>query len=461
MNDEQFDKNIFNISQQATDDNAMPFNEAAWQKMEQLLDNEKEKKRRFIVWWMLLLLIPIGVAMYFSTKNSSVKFITISQKNATNDSYKTQAEQNLQEKDATAKLVIGNDKLSSVATLKNDPKKENIQRSKAILNIVTTGKNEELSGDKKVSISKMKPAFGQQKIKLSGANNRTNNSVLNKDIYMLHITKQQQLQGLISLKQLKNIDNNLVVVNDKLVVKNDKIEPAIISTQVDSVVKIDFLIAKNVVVDTSNKQVVHALKKTKKSFFSKFEFNALVAADVSTVKFKSIDKISGSYGVGLSYAISKKLSIATGFVVSRKLYNADSADYKNAPVWGNPMYKLQNINANCLVYEVPLNIQYQFRQNKKNSWYAIGGLSTYFMKSEVYDYNFLWYTQTRKLSYTIDDKNNQLLSILNLAVGYRRQFSNNLSYQLTPFLKIPLTGIGEGKVALYSAGLQLSINLRR
>jgi hypothetical protein len=82
------------------------------------------------------------------------------------------------------------------------------------------------------------------------------------------------------------------------------------------------------------------------------------------------------------------------------------------------------------------------------------------MKSEQYDYNYTWYNQPRKTTYTIENKNNHLLSILNVAIGYRRQLGKQLSYQFAPFLKIPLTGIGEGKVNLYSAGLQLSVNLK-
>ncbi len=466
MSDEQFDDTLFNLSQKASDNSVMPFNEAAWQNMEQLLDGEKDKKRRFIIWWWLLPLVLVGggAAIYFGTIKPSVETTDIVQKNTNIKTLQTQAEQRLQVKDKNSEIVVGDDKLSSVATLENHAKKENITSQKAMVNTVVTDKNVEFSSNKKMTINKIKPVFGQQKARPINRNNEVKIGIENRDIYTREMTKEQQQQKSITFHQLENTDNKLVIANDKVSEKIEKIEVAIVAVMpVDSVAKIDSAIAKNanIITDTSMKQAVVTVPKIKTSFLSKFELSALIAADVSTVQFKSIDKISGSFGVGLSYAISKKLSIATGFVVSRKLYTADSTDYENAPAWGNPMYKLQNIDANCLVYEVPLNVQYQFKRSKKNSWYAISGLSTYFMKNEAYDYNFNWYGQTKKLSYTIVDKNNQLLSVLNLAVGYRRQFSNKLSYQLTPFLKVPLTGIGEGKVALYSAGLQLSINLSR
>jgi len=207
------------------------------------------------------------------------------------------------------------------------------------------------------------------------------------------------------------------------------------------------------------KEVKKDVPSKKPSFFSKFEVSAFSAADISAIDLSLKEPKSITFGIGLSYQITKKLSIATGFGVSRKLYAADSADYKNQP-WVAASYKLKTVDANCLVYELPINLQYQFAQSKKASWLAVGGVSTYFMKSESYDYNYMYYNMPRKTNYTIEDKNNHLFSILNLAVGYRRQLSKQLSYQLTPFVKIPLTGIGEGQVKLYSAGLQLSLNLK-
>ncbi|MBC7720896.1 MAG: hypothetical protein H7068_02670 [Pedobacter sp.] len=466
MSDEQFDNTLFNLSHKTADDSVMPFNEAAWQNMEQLLDGEKDKKRRFIIWWWLLPLLLVGgvTAIYFGTKKSTFETTKIVQNNTNTKLPETQAEHEIQAKDSYAEVVVGEDKLSSVATLENHAKKENIVSKKAIVNTVIADKNEEFNSKKKASTHKIKLAFKEQKAGRINTNNRIKIGADNRDIYTIDNTKEQQQQQTITFNNLDDIDKKLIAGKGKASSKIEKIEPPIIAlTQVDSITKVDSTnIQKSIVaIDTSKKHAIVVIPKNKKSFLSKFELSALVAADISTVRLKSIDKISGSFGMGLSYGISKKLSIATGFVVSRKIYTADSSDYQNAPNWGNPIYKLQNVDANCLVYEVPLNIQYQFKQNKKNSWYAIGGLSTYFMKNELYDYNFIWYTQTRKLSYSIDDKNNQLLSVLNLAVGYRRQFSNKLSYQLTPFLKVPLTGIGEGKVALYSAGLQLSINLKR
>ncbi|HEX3025047.1 MAG TPA: hypothetical protein VHP12_07530, partial [Chitinophagaceae bacterium] len=75
MNDMNF-KNIDALVKEAAEKIARPdFDNQAWDKMNQLLDNEfNKKKRRFIIWWWLLpvTLIVIATAYYFISKNNEL-----------------------------------------------------------------------------------------------------------------------------------------------------------------------------------------------------------------------------------------------------------------------------------------------------------------------------------------------------------------------------------------------------
>ncbi|MFX8585769.1 hypothetical protein ABTM35_19930, partial [Acinetobacter baumannii] len=53
------------------------------------------------------------------------------------------------------------------------------------------------------------------------------------------------------------------------------------------------------------------------------------------------------------------------------------------------MLQLTSVNANCLVYEVPVSVRFIISQKSKTFFYATAGLSTYFMKQENYNYNYL------------------------------------------------------------------------
>ncbi len=457
MNDEQFDNKLFNLSQADAASSPMVFNEAAWKKMELLLDVEK-KKPRFIIWWWLLplALLTGGIGVYFISSKIITNSDKISQINTNTNTTETATETQLKENNITG-ISKGNSSLSSVATLQNHFKK-------------TTETNIE-SNDKTVS------THSQIIVKKSIQTNPNIELVISEKIpsktkvaaEKIGLDKNESISSSNQLKQLASTvelqlkpDSNAIQTDKQTALKNNAENLiTLISQPKTTIAKADSIVFKKAVISTDSvaKKADVALPTTKQSFLSKFELSAFIAGDATTAKFKKVEKLSGTYGFGLNYAITKKLSIASGFAITRKLYVGDSIDYQKQATLP-ATYKLQSVDANCLVYEVPLNIQYQFRQNKKNSWVAIGGVSAYFMKNESYDYNYLWNGQPRKSNWTIENKNNQLFSILNLAVGYRRQFSKQLSYQIAPFLKVPLTGIGEGKVKLYSAGLQLSINLK-
>jgi hypothetical protein len=447
MNAEQFDKHLFNLSQQA-EDSTVPFNEEAWQRMEQLLDGDK-KKRRFALWWWLLPLLLIGGGTAVYLHNNIADNATI-----VSDNLKSKIEevetnnQTTKTENKVAEQVVIND----TNTLNPSIAKANDNSKVAIKETVpAVTKSTANNASFKTATDKKLVARANTTDQRKSRNDNHQPTILdNTTAQNVQLSTQQDASNsnasIVDGATTKNIDNpttNADVKPAEIVNSTDKKE---VKNSVDTAAKLA------VITQQDN-------PKKKTSFLSKFEISAFAAADITSSNLSLKDPKSLTFGIGLSYQITKKLSIATGFGVSRKLYSADSADYKNQP-WVAAAYKLKTVDANCLVYELPINLQYQFAQSKKATWLAIGGVSTYFMKSESYDYNYLYYNMPRKSNYLIEDKNNHLLSILNLAVGYRRQLGKQLSYQLTPFLKIPLTGIGEGKVNLYSAGLQLSLNLK-
>lgn len=448
MNAEQFDKHLLNLSQQADDSSAMPFNEEAWQRMEQLLDGDK-KRRRFVLWWWLLplLLVGGGTAMYLHNKNAGNATIANNNLKTTTEATKTNtltpkpenkvAEQvgindantlkpSIAKANDNSKVAVKETAPTATKSTTNDVSFKTLTEKRLVAKVNTTNQRKSRNENQQPTVLDNNTKKNPQ-LKTTQSNSNTNTSVLD-----------------------NTTSNNIDNVAEKTASK-----PAEIASETDKKEAKKY-------VDTTAKIAVVTKKdspKKKPSFLSKFEVSAFAAADISAVDLSLKDPKSITFGIGLSYQITKKLSIATGFGVSRKLYTADSADYNNQP-WVMASYKLKTVDANCLVYELPINLQYQFAKSKKASWLAVGGVSTYFMKSESYDYNYLYYNMPRKTNYLIEDKNNHLFSILNLAVGYRRQLGKQLSYQLTPFVKVPLTGIGEGQVKLYSAGLQLSLNLK-
>ncbi|MGB5027231.1 MAG: hypothetical protein WBO38_01940, partial [Chitinophagaceae bacterium] len=123
---------------------------------------------------------------------------------------------------------------------------------------------------------------------------------------------------------------------------------------------------------------------------------------------------------------------------------------------------LEKVDADCKVYELPLTFSYNFGRTKQQHWFASAGISSYLMKTEAYNYFYktspLGPTVNRK--WGIENKNKHLFSVLGISAGYQRNLSKSLSIIAEPYLKLPMSGVGYGKVKLNSAGLLFSIAVK-
>jgi hypothetical protein len=456
MNKEQFDERMDELSREAALLQSLPFKEEAWEKMEQLLD-KKEKRRRFIFWWWLtplLLLLTITGFYFLTTSNNkqTVKTekgllkreILSEQKNSTADNLsKRSTETNLNFKEPISETKIVTQSIPN-ATKGHRFKKSVLVDFEGKNNNGIYNKQRSKRSNKKEDFIIENPAkkvFTDEKKKES-----TNT---------LSSTKKADKED-SSQKEYTNLINNesKKIHNDTLNTTSKK--EALVVIEKKQVSKDS---SKEKVDSTVEKLAKKEKKKKVNSLLSKFEVSAAASADISSIQFKKADKISTAYGIGISYFISNKLSLSTGIGFAKKIYNADSADYNGLAYlpWSST---LKNIYADCRVTEIPINIQYQFKENKNSSWLVAIGLSNYFMKSETYVYDYTYYGISKTYTYNYQKQNNHILSVLNLAIAYRKKISTQLSWQLSPFAKLPLTGIGQGKVQLSSFGVQGSLHFK-
>ena len=206
---------------------------------------------------------------------------------------------------------------------------------------------------------------------------------------------------------------------------------------------------------------VQEKKKSKSSIASNFGITFSMGPDISYVSTNKPGRVTMSYGVGLSYTFLKRLTVQSGFYVSKKIYSADSANYHPS---GNFWYyypNMQNIEANCKVYEIPVSLSYKFGEKGKHNWFAGASISSLIMKRETYDYDYKTASgQNAYRSYTYNNVNKHNFSVLGLSGGYQYQVNKNISLTAAPYIKIPLSGIGFGKVKLNSAGIMFTATVK-
>ncbi|MDJ1506344.1 hypothetical protein QNI22_37160, partial [Cytophagaceae bacterium BD1B2-1] len=190
----------------------------------------------------------------------------------------------------------------------------------------------------------------------------------------------------------------------------------------------------------------------------------VVAPDLTTVGFRNFTQPGTSAGIILEYNITDRLLITAGGIYSKKIYSAGKDDYHATGRYMDSLYNagyyLKKIDADCRIIDIPINIRYNVFQNKiiGSNWFVSVGASSYFMKREDYDFRLTKYGHYNKdVEWGISNSNNHFFAVGNLSIGYEQRMGEHFSWQVEPYLKIPLGGVGYGKVKLISSGVFFSI----
>jgi hypothetical protein len=188
------------------------------------------------------------------------------------------------------------------------------------------------------------------------------------------------------------------------------------------------------------------------------ELGLMAGPDLSTVKFGPIYKTGYNFGVQAGYRFSDRWSVNTGVIYTKKFYQADSQDF-HYKMPNN--YKLKNVEGNCAMWEIPVNVRYDVSFNDKRRWFISTGLSTYLMDKEDYDvYYYTWSNNVYSWPIKSDSNSNYIFSIVNLSAGMERSLGKHFSIQAEPYLKIPLKGLGMGSMRMTSYGVLFTLKYK-
>ena len=183
-----------------------------------------------------------------------------------------------------------------------------------------------------------------------------------------------------------------------------------------------------------------------------FSLSVLAAPDMNGVRSLEQGKIGVNAGLGFGVHFNDRLSLHTGIAYSKKPYDARPADYHI----GRDVPDLVNIVAECNVVDIPLNLRYAFYRQGRNTISLEAGLSSYLMLRERYSYEYGHYDPR---VYEYRNQNRHFMGVGNAGIAFERRLNDKMSIGLQPFIKVPLTGIGQGNVKLISAGAAVQLNL--
>ena len=185
-----------------------------------------------------------------------------------------------------------------------------------------------------------------------------------------------------------------------------------------------------------------------------FSLKFMLAPDLSSVGYFEPDRPGTNIGLVAEYYLGKRWSISSGVIRSHKIYFSDEREgYGGGSSWNSEW----RLDAECTVLDIPINFSYYLKQNERHNLLFTFGFSSYLMLTEDYEYFERVAGNPRTWSERIEGENNHFFSMLNLSFAYEKRLHKNFFFQVEPFVKAPLSGVGEGEVDLVSSGVFLSL----
>jgi hypothetical protein len=185
----------------------------------------------------------------------------------------------------------------------------------------------------------------------------------------------------------------------------------------------------------------------------RFYVGLVAAPDLTTVKFVDVERPMLNIGVVLEYRLTNRLRVSTGLLRANKQYDARREDYDWSAYPRAATRSFTWVDGACTVLDVPLNLRYDAVVRPQARLFGAVGLSSFFMQRERYTYDYTEYNKPYVWERTYVNENRHLFSVLNLSLGYERRLNTHWSLQAEPYLKLPLAGVGAGKVQLTSGGV--------
>lgn len=451
------DKNLDRLAREAADEFQPDPSLHSWGKLKPGLDRElpekKEKKRRFIFILFFFLLVGGGIvsALWLNRNETPQQAVTTA-----ND----------------AKTSSGND-VNGNKQLPVSPGSTN--STKATAAPVTKPQNAVDVVDATNNSRRITPKQIDERANTGKQNQtrRNNNPVTN-------IDKKKAIAKNVTT----DIVNDEPNVTDDMTAKQDKVVADKTTTDnknpvEDKTVADDKVVAENKPVadnktssakeqptatekPATNKAKLKSTSRNPSVAASRWEFGAVYAPDISTVKFTHTQKPGTNVGLMVGYNISRRFAMQAGAIYTIKKYKSRGSDYHPPKGYWTDYVKLETVTADCDMWDIPINLRYNLVPRHRSNLFVTTGLSSYLMGSEDYNYRYYYANNPNPMSRyrTYDTNSKHWASILNLSIGYERQINKSFSIQAEPFFKQPLKGVGFGGVKLNSTGIYFSVKYK-
>ncbi len=214
------------------------------------------------------------------------------------------------------------------------------------------------------------------------------------------------------------------------------------------------LVQLNEISKADSSAVTDLKDETKKSNEDgKWFIKVMASPDNSSINFSSTTFAGSNFMALIEYQLNNRWSLSTGFILSNKKYSTDADVVYSGK-------KAKGLDGSCQVIDIPITAYYRISTRNRFSFYSGFGFSSYLMLSENYKYSIVYNSTSYPYETKVEGRNNEWFKMINLSLGVNYQLTHRWSLQAEPFAKLPIAGVGEGKVMLSSTGLFLGIKYK-
>jgi hypothetical protein len=456
MQSEEFDKKI----REAASHHHPAYDEKAWNKMEKLLDKhlpqEKKDRRRFIFFLLFFLLLGGSTLLFIGNPGKNKKPDNTADNNKPVFMH-TDSVINKPLKNPGSEIVLPSGQDTNEKVEKGFKKYEISAPSESAKR--NTRKTHHLSGIKKENSAPSNIAVRRKNNKVPNSTEDRfykNGEVIipvKDELPITHTNKKpsdkRESVKVESEKEDNENKNITITVNQSMPIKQSKEDDTIQSLVLDNN-------SNTLTVNGGGKEKTGKIQNRKMNFFFiSFSFSP----DVSFTAKGQPGTMKVLGGVGVGYTFTNRVTLRTGFYSGRKVYSAAPDAYNPPAIFWNYYPFLEKVNADCKVYEIPLSLSYNFGKPSSRQWFVAGGISSLIMKKEEYYYTYKYTPagSTHYKEWTVENKNKHYFSVATISGGIQQNIGKSISLTAEPYVKIPLAGVGYGKVKLFSTGIQFTI----
>ena len=199
----------------------------------------------------------------------------------------------------------------------------------------------------------------------------------------------------------------------------------------------------------------------KNKYRSPLAIGLVMGTDQSRIHGTSPGSLGWSGGISLQYDLTKRLAVQTGFTITKKFYRAAGKDFNPPLHYWTSYVNLQSVIGDCQMWDLPVQLRYDLYNKKSSRLFATAGASNYIMRNQRYEYHYLNSNNIPTVKeWETYSQSNYWFGVMNLSAGIEKQLSNKISFQVEPYVKLPLKGVGFGNMDISSYGVLLSLRYR-